>query len=182
MGIGQVGPAHVAHPLLLTSSTLSHVDGHPGGPRCVPLHLWTRLQVTGLVLLNEEVADVREVWIYKTKLNLRVQMFISLLKWSQNWAPDGPQRHWHLTDIFWKCAVTIPTLTAELFKARREDQKHVCIHFCCHLRTYEMILPSQVLPFRSTQLKWNTYKWYSFLTELQQKRVAERKSTIFFSP
>ena len=53
VGVGQVGAAHVAHPLLLTSSTLSHVDRHPGSPRCVPLYLWTRLQVTGLVLLND---------------------------------------------------------------------------------------------------------------------------------
>lgn len=51
--IGQVGPAHVAHPLLLTSSTLGHIDRHPGGPRSVPLYLWTGLQVTSLVLLKE---------------------------------------------------------------------------------------------------------------------------------
>lgn len=57
VGVRQVGAAHVAHPLLLTSSTLSHVDGHPGGPGGVPLYLWTRLQVTGLVLLNEKVAE-----------------------------------------------------------------------------------------------------------------------------
>lgn len=48
-----MGAAHVSHPLFLTSSALSHIDGHPGGPRCVPLHLWTGLQVAGLVLLNE---------------------------------------------------------------------------------------------------------------------------------
>ena len=59
MWIRQVGPTHVAHPLLLTRSALSHIDRHPGGPRSVPLYLWTCLQVTGLVLLNEKVAGVR---------------------------------------------------------------------------------------------------------------------------
>lgn len=49
-----MGAAHVAHPLLLASSTLSHIDGHPGSPRCVPLHLRTSLQVAGLVFLNEK--------------------------------------------------------------------------------------------------------------------------------
>lgn len=53
VGIGQMRPAHVAHPLLLTSSALSHVDGHPGRPRRVPLHLRTRLQVTGFVFLQQ---------------------------------------------------------------------------------------------------------------------------------
>lgn len=54
VGIGQMRPAHVAHPLLLTSSALSYVDGHPGRPRRVPLHLRTRLQVTGFVFLQRK--------------------------------------------------------------------------------------------------------------------------------
>lgn len=54
MGVGQVRATHVAHPLLLPGAALSHVDGHPRRPGRVPLHLWTRLQVAGLVLLNEK--------------------------------------------------------------------------------------------------------------------------------
>lgn len=50
--VGQVRSAHVAHPLLLAGATLSHVDGHPRSPGGVSLHLWTRLQITGLVLLH----------------------------------------------------------------------------------------------------------------------------------
>ena len=52
VGVRQLGAAHVAHPLLLARPALRHVDGHPGRPGRVPLHLRTRLQVTGLVLLQ----------------------------------------------------------------------------------------------------------------------------------
>lgn len=61
VGVGQVGPAHVARPLLLTGSALGHVDGHPGRPGSVPLHLWTCLQVAGLVLLKDTVEIYRQV-------------------------------------------------------------------------------------------------------------------------
>lgn len=80
--------AHVAHPLLLTSSTLSHIDGHPGGPGGVPLYLWTRLQVTGLVLLNGNVPEESLISIFRSDeqfltldmihpvgLNLKTQLY-----------------------------------------------------------------------------------------------------------
>ena len=50
--VGQVGAAHVAHPLLLARSALRDVDRHPRSPWGVPLHLRTGLQVTGFVFLN----------------------------------------------------------------------------------------------------------------------------------
>lgn len=52
--ICQLGPANVAHPLLLACATLSYIDRHPWGPRSVPPHLRTRLQITGLVFLRSE--------------------------------------------------------------------------------------------------------------------------------
>lgn len=52
--ICQLCPANVAHPLLLACATLSHVDWHPWCPRSVPSHLRTRLQITGLVFLQNE--------------------------------------------------------------------------------------------------------------------------------
>lgn len=65
VGVGQVGAAHVAHPLLLAGPALRHVDGHPGRPRGVPLHLWARLQVTGLVLLPGQTERDRGMFSFR---------------------------------------------------------------------------------------------------------------------
>lgn len=56
--VGQMCSAHVAHPLLLAGAALSHIDWHPWSPRGVSLHLWTRLQITGLVLLHWNKSEI----------------------------------------------------------------------------------------------------------------------------
>lgn len=52
--ICQLCPANVAHPLLLPCATLSYIDWYPGCPRSVPPYLRARLQITGLVFLQNE--------------------------------------------------------------------------------------------------------------------------------
>lgn len=54
MRICQLCPANVAYPLLLACPSLSYIDWHPWCPRSVPPHLRTRLQITGLVFLQNE--------------------------------------------------------------------------------------------------------------------------------
>lgn len=53
MRVSQLGSADVAYSLLLPCPSLGYVHWHPRGPWGVSTHLWTGLQITRLVLLQQ---------------------------------------------------------------------------------------------------------------------------------